>query len=116
MKFLWPVITGILSLVVIIGAVLSLRSTPASSQLVDFPEDTRLLTMRAPEMFCGGCAWSVEGALRPVPGILSADVTISTKEVSIIYDPKQITSDQILSQSIFDAYGREFIRDNIYSP
>ena len=82
----------------------------------DVPKTARMLTMRAPEMFCMGCTASVEAAVGAVPGVLHANAEIETKEIRIIYDSAQVSSEEIIAQSVFDVYGREFISDELYSP
>jgi len=98
------------------GLIISSQSSASIPPLPEYAPNMRFLTMRSPDMYCGGCEWSVENALEPIPGILYADADLETKEVHIIYDPERITSDQILSQSIFDTYGREFVSDVSYTP
>ena len=88
--------------------------TPELPPAEEIPRTARLLTMRAPEMFCIGCEASVESAVGAVPGVLSVDAIIDTKEVRIIYDPAIISGDEVIGQGIFDVYGREFISDTIY--
>lgn len=88
--------------------------TPELPPAEEIPRTAHLLTMRAPEMFCIGCEASVESAVGAVSGVLSVDVIIDTKEVRILYDSAQVSSEEIMSHGIFDVYGREFISDTIY--
>ena len=89
----------------------SLNSSGTSALPEDIPQGSHLLTMRAPEMFCGGCTGTVEAAVGATPGVVFVDAVNSTKEVLIIYDPTVVTSDEIMTNSVFDTYGREFISD-----
>lgn len=40
-------------------------------------------------MTCGGCRASAEGALRRVPGVISADVSLEAGEAVVEYDEKK---------------------------
>lgn len=40
-------------------------------------------------MSCGGCRAAVEGALRKVPGVLSAAVSLEKAEAAVEYDEKK---------------------------
>ncbi len=80
------------------------------------PTNAYVLTMRAPEMFCGGCTAAVESAVAAVPGVLSVQANNSTKMVTVVYDSEVTQSNEIYTHSIFDVYGREFVSDAVYSP
>ena len=100
------------AILLLAGCALNISGTSALPE--NIPQESRLLTMRAPEMFCIGCTSSIEAAIGAVPGVHYVSADAETKEVNVIYDPDQITSDEIFSQSVFDVYGREFISDNSY--
>jgi copper chaperone CopZ len=56
-------------------------------------EGQAVVTFHVPTITCGGCALRVEASLAHVPGIL--DVQITGQEVTVTYDPGQISPDQI---------------------
>ena len=99
---------------ILAGCTIGLSGTSALPE--DIPQGSYLLTMRAPDMFCGGCTGTVEAAVGATSGVIFVDADITTKEVSIIYDPSVVTSDSLLGHSIFDVYGREFVSDALYTP
>ena len=94
----------------------SLGSSGTSALPEDVPQGSYLLTMRAPDMFCGGCTGTVEAAVGATSGVIFVDADNATKEVLIIYDPSIVTGDSLLGHSIFDVYGREFVSDVSYTP
>lgn len=75
----------------------------------------RQLTLKAPGMFCLGCEASVENYIKAMPGVESADASLTSKLVGVIYDPAKVSKEEILANTIFDAYGREFISDESFS-
>lgn len=49
---------------------------------------TETATLVADTMYCGTCMISIEDALKRVPGVTSARVNLTTKRVSVRYDPR----------------------------
>jgi copper chaperone CopZ len=92
------------------------QSQSPSAPVGDFPPNTRVLTMRASGMFCTGCSGAVEAAVQQFPGVLSVSADIGTKHVVVYYDPAYTTWEGIFQHGLFDAYGREFVSDETYSP
>jgi copper chaperone CopZ len=45
----------------------------------------------APAIKCGGCANTIEGALRALDGVREVHVDVGGKRVSVNYDPSVIT-------------------------
>lgn len=78
-------------------------------------QNSRLLSFKAPGMFCLGCSASMEGYLGAVEGVQSVSASLATKKVDVVYDPSVVTKDTILSNQILDAYGKEFISDEPYT-
>jgi Cu2+-exporting ATPase len=59
-----------------------------------------------PEIMCGGCVRTLEGALLAAPGVIAARANLSARRVTVTYDPGRSTSDSIISvikQSGFSA-------------
>lgn len=47
------------------------------------------ITLKIQGMSCGGCRAAVEGALKKVPGVLSAAVSLEKAEAEVEYDEKK---------------------------
>lgn len=45
------------------------------------------VTISVPEIHCGNCKSSIEGAVRPLGGVHSADVDIDAKTVHVSFEP-----------------------------
>jgi copper chaperone len=54
-------------------------------------------TITVPEISCGHCKASIEGALTPLDGVREATVNISAKQVSVTYDEAVVSRDEIVS-------------------
>lgn len=55
------------------------------------------LTISVPEISCGHCKSSIEGALKPLGGVAEATVEIDAKTVAVEYDPGVVSRDQIVA-------------------
>jgi copper chaperone len=51
----------------------------------------------APEIHCGHCKSSIEGALRPLDGVERAEVDIDARTVAVTYDPGVVTREAIVA-------------------
>lgn len=51
------------------------------------------MVMSVPDISCGHCKSSIEGALRPLPGIASADVDVAAKTVRVAFDAPATLAD-----------------------
>lgn len=78
-------------------------------------ENLRLLSFKAPGMFCIGCSASVEGYLKAVGGVQSVNASLATRKVDVVYDLSVVTKDTILANQILAAYGKEFLSDEPFS-
>lgn len=47
-------------------------------------------TISVPEVHCGHCVSSIEGALNPMAGVDAARVDLDTKSVTVTYDPDAV--------------------------
>ncbi|QBI20570.1 copper chaperone [Egibacter rhizosphaerae] len=43
-----------------------------------------------PEIHCGHCKSSIEGALQPLDGVLRAEVDVDARSVTVDFDPETI--------------------------
>ena len=50
-----------------------------------------------PEIHCGHCKSSIEGALQPLDGVQTASVNIPNTTVAVTYDPDTISRAQLVA-------------------
>ncbi|MDD3627971.1 MAG: heavy-metal-associated domain-containing protein [bacterium] len=55
-------------------------------------------------MHCNGCVMNVTKAILNLPGIEDVKVTLETKEAKIIFDPDEITLEEIKEAVIKSGY------------
>lgn len=75
----------------------------------------RKLTFKSPGMFCAGCASSIENYIGTAEGVHSVSASLTTKIVEAVYNQSQTSKEAILSNTILDAYGKEFVSDEAYT-
>jgi copper chaperone len=46
-------------------------------------------------MHCGGCASAIKGSLGKLDGVKSVEVTLKPGGTTVVYDPKQVTTDTL---------------------
>lgn len=68
-------------------------------------EGLATLSLKVPNMFCQGCAYSVGSALKGIPGVVDAKVDLDTKIAVVSYDPSVVSPETILSNDVIQAYG-----------
>ncbi len=66
------------------------------------------VTLSVPDISCGHCKSSIEGAVGPLEGVASAVVAIDDRSVSIDYDGSDTTMEAIVSA--IDEQGYEVAR------
>ena len=54
-------------------------------------------TISVPEVHCGHCVSSIEGALGTMAGIDNASVDLESKSVSVTYHADTVTHDQVVA-------------------
>lgn len=54
-------------------------------------------TISVPEVHCGHCVSSIEGALRPMGGVEDAAVDLETKSVTVTYDTDTVSRDALVT-------------------
>jgi len=57
----------------------------------------RQITLLVPDISCGHCKSSIEGAVASMDGVAIVEVSISKRTVDIEYDPAQIDLAAIIS-------------------
>ena len=65
-------------------------------------------TLSVPDISCGHCKSSIEGAVNPLEGVDSAVVAIDDRNVAITYDGAESTMDAIVNA--IDEQGYEVAR------
>jgi copper chaperone len=55
------------------------------------------ITLSVPDISCGHCKTSIEGAVNPLTGVAKAEVSIHDRNVDIEYDPSKIELNDIVS-------------------
>jgi copper chaperone len=53
-------------------------------------------TISVPEIHCGHCKTSIEGALQPLEGVARAEVDITARHVTVDFDPRRVARDEIV--------------------
>lgn len=86
-------------------------NSSATQSAVKNNQNLRLLSFKAPGMFCLGCSASMEGYLGSIDGVRSVNASLSTKQVEVVYDSTVTSKEVVLSNQILDAYGKEQVSD-----
>ena len=71
-------------------------SPPEAAALNDNTPLTATTTLVADTMYCGTCMVSIEDALGALPGVSSARVNLTTKRVTVGYDPSRVDIDTMI--------------------
>lgn len=58
---------------------------------------TTQTTLNVPDISCGHCKSSIEGALAPMDGVERAEVTIEARTVDVAYDDASVDLEQIIA-------------------
>ena len=61
-------------------------------------------TISVPEIHCGHCKASIEGALSPLEGVETATVDIESRTVAVDYDESAITRDDLVAAIVEQGY------------
>lgn len=54
-------------------------------------------SLSVPGMHCDHCRSSIEGALRPLPGVREATVDLAARTVTVAYDEQQVDERSIVT-------------------
>lgn len=55
------------------------------------------ITLSVPDISCGHCKSSIEGAVAPMEGVARAEVSITDRTVDVDYDPAKVDLDAIIT-------------------
>lgn len=61
-------------------------------------------TFTAPAITCEHCKTAIEGALRPLDGVETADVDIDSKRVIVAYDPEVTPREKLIEAMAAEGY------------
>lgn len=59
------------------------------------PDDAQVARFHVPDLTCEGCAATLRGLLQPHAGVFVVDADVSTRTLSVTYDPKRTTPEAI---------------------
>lgn len=107
------VVGGLIGGTILLNSRLDKLST--GTDVIGNNQNLRLLSFKAPGMFCIGCSASVEGYLKAIDGVQSVNASLATKQVDVIYDPSIVGKDVILDNEILAAYGKQSVSDVSYT-
>ncbi len=68
-----------------------------SSDVEEFSGEERV-ELNITGMHCAGCAAGIEGTIRSLPGVKSAQVNFATSKGVFVIDPKKVTREQIVQK------------------
>jgi len=67
------------------------------------------VNLALPGLFCSGCAYSSQNALKGIPGVIDAKVSFDDKSGTVVYDPDLVTPEEFVSNDLIQAYGGKII-------
>jgi copper chaperone CopZ len=85
------------------------QATHATGETI--PDNARRLTLSIEGMFCAGCARSIESSLSAVPGVVRSKVDPQSGSGQVVYDPSQVSKEEIVDKPIFATYPAEITDD-----
>ncbi len=57
--------------------------------------ETKHVVLNVPAISCNHCKMAIEGAVRDIEGVVSVDVEVPEKTVSLEYDPDQVDLEEV---------------------
>ena len=58
---------------------------------------TTQVTLNVPDISCGHCKSSIEGAVAPMDGVATAEVTIDARTVDVAFDEEAVDLEAIIT-------------------
>ena len=68
------------------------------------PAGTKTLNLELPGLFCQGCAYSAQNALKGIDGVVDAKVSFDSKSGVVVYDPNKVTPEELVEIDLIKAY------------
>ena len=69
------------------------------------PAGSKTLNLELPGLFCQGCAFSAQNALKGIDGVSDAKVSFDSKSGVVVYDPNKVTPEELVEIDLIKAYG-----------
>ncbi|MFO7699753.1 MAG: cation transporter [Acidimicrobiia bacterium] len=63
------------------------------------------ITLNVPDISCGHCKSSIEGAVAPMDGVASAEAAIDARTVAVTYDESAVDLEAIITAIEDQGYG-----------
>ncbi len=76
-----------------------------SGDTVQQVQGTKTVTLSVPGMFCQGCVYSVRKSLNGMNGVKQAQVSLSSKEAVVVYDPQKTSPEEIVQHKVIQGFG-----------
>ena len=108
--------TSIIIVALLIGGAVLYSGQNKSAVVPAYSSNARFLVLSIPNMVCAGCAASIEGYVKAMPGVLEGSVALATKSGTFLYDPSKVTKEEIIKNTIFDIYSPVIVSDEAYDP
>ena len=67
------------------------------------------VNLALPGLFCSGCAYSSQNALKSIPGVVDVEVSFDDKRGTVVYDPNLVTPEEFISNDLIQAYGGKIV-------
>lgn len=97
------------------GGVRAADAQPVARQAQ--PPDTAVVRFHISGMTCGSCPVTARTALKKLPGVFSATVTLDDSLGVVRYDPRKVTAAQIAAHlTRLTGYGARVIADSAKAP
>ena len=61
--------------------------------------------LKLPGLFCEGCAYSAQNALKGIDGVADAKVNYNSKSGVVVYDPNKVNPEELVEIDLIKAYG-----------
>ena len=68
-------------------------------------EGFETIDLKLPGLFCQGCAYSAQNALKGIDGVVEAKVSYDSKSGVVVYDPTKVTPEELVEIDLIKAYG-----------
>lgn len=107
---------AIIAAALLIGSAVLYSGQNKGTSISTYPDNARVLILSIPKMVCAGCAASVEGYVKAMPGVLEGLVTLATKTGIFLYDPSKVAKEEIVKNTIFEIYSPIIVSDEKYDP
>lgn len=74
--------------------------------------DTKTIKIKAPTVQCGMCKKTIEKHMKNIDGVLSTNVDYKKKEITVKYNPDEITPDEIRKAISNSGYQADDVKAN----